>query len=92
MKHQYVLFLVLALVPAAPRAMAVSPLLDDSEYPGSVLVFPLFEKGLNTSGEPRSQFEISVRCAGGACPNFQDVNLKAIDLPCPLPILRGNRL
>jgi hypothetical protein len=47
------------------------PQLSDSQEPGSVLVFPLFEQG-------KSTFQISVACPTGAtCLDGQDVDIRA---------------
>src|SRR5437879_3640142 len=71
------LLLLLALGLAMP-AMAQ----NNSEQPGSVIVFPKFING-TTKGEPNSHFEISVTCpvktAAGTCvfPENTRVKLKA---------------
>jgi len=71
-------FLVLLTVAgAAPVAKA----LDDSERPGSALVFPFFQVGTVTTAEFGSQpvtlFEISVKCPKGAtCLDGQDIDIR----------------
>jgi hypothetical protein len=73
------LVLVLALGLAIP---AVAQQLNNSEVPGSVIVFPKFISG-TYRGEPNSQFEISVGCprrnADGSCffPEGFRVKIKA---------------
>jgi len=57
------LLLLLALGLAMP-AMAQDLQLYNSETQGSVIVFPKFIAGTTASGEPRSEFEISVKCTG----------------------------
>jgi hypothetical protein len=80
------LFGVLAtLWMAAPAAAAWG--LNDSQQPGSVLVFPKFVRGVSgtavTLGLANTQLEISVTCpktptaAGLFCTDFQPVILKA---------------
>jgi hypothetical protein len=78
MKWLYVFSCLLA-VALTTKTAAASGVLNDSEEPGSVLVFPLFETGITPGGiTPRTQFEISVRCPNGAiCTEFQDVDLRA---------------
>jgi hypothetical protein len=58
------LLLLLALGLAMPAVAQVNGPreLYNSEVPGSVIVFPKFINGTTTSGEPRSEFEISVNC------------------------------
>jgi hypothetical protein len=67
--HVSLVFL-LALGLALP-AMAYEPQLNNSEVPGSVIVFPKYIDGTTKTGEPKSQFEISVGCPvrspGGVC-------------------------
>src|SRR6266403_1450772 len=73
--------LVLALGLVAP-ASAWS---NDSERPGSVLVFPKFIRGTNVNPntgvggvEPKTEIEISVTCpAGATCFRGQSVQLRA---------------
>ncbi len=76
MKGLRALILVgLALLVAAPTAVwgqaadSVVPMLNDSEEPGSVIVFHKFLTGTVDSGDgtqlPRSDFEISVTCPPG---------------------------
>jgi hypothetical protein len=72
--------LALALPLAAGQVGPAS--LNNSEEPGSVVVFPLFEKGTITTADqgvlPRSSFEISVVCPNGAtCSDGDDVDIKA---------------
>src|SRR5437899_3326746 len=70
------LVLLLALGLAIPVVAQVrSPLLYDSEEPGSVIVFPKFVNGV-VGGEPRSEFEVSLVCPpalrlpDGSCDNI----------------------
>jgi hypothetical protein len=58
------LLLLLALGLAMPAVAQVNGPreLYNSEVPGSVIVFPKFINGTTTSGEARSEFEISVNC------------------------------
>jgi hypothetical protein len=61
------LVLLLALGPATSAVAQVrDPRLSSSQEPGSVIVFPkfLYNPGGKTEigGEPRSEFEISVKC------------------------------
>jgi hypothetical protein len=77
MKWLYVFSCLLAVALTTKTATATGVLNDPAE-PGSVLVFPLFETGTNEGGQPRTQFEISVRCPNGAvCTEFQDVDIRA---------------
>jgi hypothetical protein len=62
------LLLVLGLVIATPRPTVAQ--LNDSEQPGSLIVFPKFIAGQTAGGDPRSEFEISVVCP----PGFKDPN------------------
>jgi hypothetical protein len=79
MSVSFCTLLVLALGLAAP-ASAWS---NDSERPGSVLVFPKFIKGTNVNTnsvgvEPKTEIEISVTCPQGAtCFRGQGVQLRA---------------
>src|SRR5215468_4416155 len=59
-----VFLLALGLVTSA-MAQERSPLLNDSEEPGSVIVFPKFIRGATAGGDPRTEFEISVVCPRG---------------------------
>ena len=62
-------FLVLALTLAIPAMAQVVPILNNSEAPGSVLVFPKFIKGtvpFNGGTAPKTEMEISVRCPAGS--------------------------
>src|SRR5215831_15536168 len=73
---------VIALAFVVAPAVAMAQQLNDSEEPGSVLVFPKFLKGTvqTESGiQPRTEIEISIRCPKGqVCPNSgQNVNLRA---------------
>src|SRR5262249_31616026 len=81
-----VVVIALAFVVAPAVALAQDAAargeLNDSEEPGSVLVFPKFLKGTvqTESGiQPKTEIEISIRCPKGAvCPNSgQNVNLRA---------------
>jgi hypothetical protein len=74
------LVFLLALGLAIP-AMAVP---YDSELPGSVIVFPKFIRGTTASGEPKSQFEISVGCPFGLRNPFTGA--------CPSPYGEGTRV
>jgi hypothetical protein len=73
---------VIALAFVVAPAVAMAQQLNDSEEPGSVLVFPKFLRGTvqTESGvQPRTEIEISIRCPKGAvCPDSgQNVNLRA---------------
>jgi hypothetical protein len=77
------LFLMVALTLAsAATAQVRSPLLADSQEPGSVLVFPKFLTG-TLGGEPRSEFEIGITCpktaegTPGVCIEGTKVKLRA---------------
>src|SRR6266850_6433036 len=76
------LLLMLALTLAIP-AMAQPPVLNDSEEPGSAIVFPKFIAGTTATGEPRSEFEISIVCpknadgTPGTCVERASVKLRA---------------
>jgi len=89
MKWMRLLFVVLLLLGLAAPAMAQVQL-NNSEIPGSVLVFPKFIRGTVNVGsttvepitpivEPRSAFEISVTCPsnGPACAEGAKVKLLA---------------
>jgi hypothetical protein len=76
-------FLMVALaLPIAAMAQVRSPLLADSQEPGSVLVFPKFLTG-TLGGEPRSAFEIGITCpkqangTPGVCIEGTKVKLRA---------------
>src|SRR5438093_8511617 len=76
--------LVLAVALAAPAfAWTVSSSLNDSEEPGSVIVFHKFITGYffdELSGDfvPRTQIEISITCPkGSSCAQYQEVRLRA---------------
>lgn len=78
------LLLLLALTLASPAMAQVrSPLLSDSQEPGSVVVFPKFLSGTTESGEPRSAFEIGITCpkqpngSPGVCAEGTRVKLRA---------------
>ena len=80
MKWLYVFSFVMAV---ALVASATSPaILNDSEEPGSVLVFPLYKTNTvaspdNASVLPQSEFEISVVCPNGSiCPDGTDVDIR----------------
>ena len=73
---------VIALAFVVAPAVAMAQQLNDSEEPGSVLVFPKFLRGTvqTESGvQPRTEIEISIRCPKGVtCPDSgQNVNLRA---------------
>src|SRR5687767_7236574 len=72
------LLLLLTLGLAMPAMAQVQ--LYNSETPGSVIVFPKFINGTTASGEPRSEFEISVNCpsrdANGFCPFAEGTRVK----------------
>jgi len=73
---------VIALAFVVAPALAMAQQLNDSEEPGSVLVFPKFLRGTvqTESGvQPRTEIEISIRCPKGVtCPDSgQNVNLRA---------------
>jgi hypothetical protein len=72
-------FCLLTIVVATPLAATA---LNDSERPGSVLVFPFFETGTVATADqgvlPVTSFEISVACPkGSTCVDGQDVDLRA---------------
>ena len=76
--------LVFALVLGlAMSGMANAQQLNNSEVPGSVIVFPKYIDGTTKDGQPKSSFEISVGCPvrspGGVClfPEGFRVKLKA---------------
>jgi hypothetical protein len=75
------LFVVLLALGLAAPALAGDVEQNNSEIPGSVLVFPLFERGtLVVGGEtlPRSEFNISVTCpAGQVCAEGAGIKLLA---------------
>ena len=79
MKWLYLYLLCCLVVAASLPASAAGGVLNDSEEPGSVLVFPLYETGLTTGGTtPRTEFEISVACPPKAiCTDLQDVDIRA---------------
>jgi hypothetical protein len=73
---------VIALAFVVAPAVAMAQQLNDSEEPGSVLVFPKFLRGtVNTESgvQPRTEIEISIRCPKGSlCVDTgQNVNLRA---------------
>src|SRR5262249_51223938 len=68
-RRALLLLFVLGLVIATPRS-SVAQTLNDSEEPGSLIVFPKFISGKTAGGDPRSEFEISVVCPAG----FKDPN------------------
>ena len=75
---------LLSVAVAAPAAAPVAAWPNDSEQPGSVLVFPKFIRGtfLDALNPPRitakTELEISVRCPDGAtCGARQAVTLRA---------------
>jgi hypothetical protein len=76
-KRLFALFaLLLGLSLTTAMTAWAQPQLSDSQEPGSVLVFPLFEKGVTT-------FQISVACPVGAtCGDGDDVDIK-LDYVCP---------
>jgi hypothetical protein len=59
------------------------PALNDSQVPGSLIVFPKFIRGTTATGEPLSEFEISVVCpknldgTPGICVEGTRVKLRA---------------
>jgi hypothetical protein len=82
-KIAFLFFVVLAVAAAVPVAEART----NTSFPGSVLVFPLFETGSVTTGDlgplPVSSFEISVKCPDGAtCPGGTDVDIH-VEWVCP---------
>jgi hypothetical protein len=82
-------FVVLTFAIATPAVTWAGNVLNDSQEPGSVVVFPLFERftvpcpadlpyGCTpaTGTLPRSSFEVSVVCPNGAtCTDQQDVDI-----------------
>jgi len=84
MKSTRIFLLTLLSIGAAGLATPAFAWLNDSEQPGSVLVFPKFIRGtgndLGVSGQPVhaiTEFEISVRCPDGAtCDVGQAVRLR----------------
>jgi hypothetical protein len=77
-KRLFALFaLLLGLSLATAMTAWAQPQLSDSQEPGSVLVFPLFETGAAMGGSV-STFQISVACPTGAsCTDGQDVDIRA---------------
>jgi hypothetical protein len=70
------MLMVLVLLAVAATTAWAQPQLSDSQEPGSVLVFPLFEAAIN--GANVSTFQISVACPTGAsCLDGQDVDIRA---------------
>jgi hypothetical protein len=70
-KRLFALFALLLAFSLTTAMTAWAQQLSDSQEPGSVLVFPLFEQG-------KSTFEISVACPTGAsCTDGQDVDIRA---------------
>lgn len=85
------LFLVALAVAVATPGVVWATTLSNSQEPGSVLVFPLFESGSVTvadapygaTSHPKSSFEVSVVCPTGAtCTDQQDVDIK-FEWVCP---------
>jgi hypothetical protein len=85
LKWLYILscLIVLVGVASATTKTTVSPaVLNDPNEPGSVLVFPKYEKGTFLGPDlavqiPQSEFEISVVCPNGSvCPDNTDVDIK----------------
>jgi hypothetical protein len=79
-------FVVLTFAVVTPSVAWAGNVLNDSQEPGSVVVFPLFETGTvpdlpygctpTTGTLPRTSFEISVVCPNGAtCTDQQDVDI-----------------
>jgi hypothetical protein len=82
-------FVVLTFAMATPSVAWAVNVLNDSQEPGSVVVFPLFERGTVTCPAdapygctpatgtlPRTSFEVSVVCPNGAtCTDQQDVDI-----------------
>jgi hypothetical protein len=89
-------FVVLAFAIATPSVAWATNTLNDSQEPGSVVVFPLFEKGTvacpadapygctpTTGTLPKTSFEISVVCPNGStCFDGQDVDIH-FEWVCP---------
>jgi len=89
-------FVVLTFAMATPSVAWATNTLNDSQEPGSVVVFPLFEKGTvpcppdlpygctpMTGTLPRTSFEVSVVCPNGAtCTDQQDVDIH-FEWVCP---------
>ena len=82
-KRLFALFALLLgfSLTTAMTAWAAPLQLSDSQEPGSVLVFPLFETGA-VGGVPISQFQISVTCPTAFCADGQDVDIR-VDWVCP---------
>jgi hypothetical protein len=82
MKWLYVLSFLMAVTLAATAATTSPSILNDSEEPGSVLVFPLYRAGTVVSPDnatllPQSEFEISVVCPNGSvCPDGTDIDIR----------------
>ena len=75
-KRLFALFALLLAFSLTTAMTAGAQQLSDSQEPGSVLVFPLFEKGNST-------FQISVACPTGAtCADPTDVDIK-LHFVCP---------
>ena len=90
-----VLFVGLALLvaPAATMGQMVEPELNDSQEPGSVLVFPKFLRGTVATPDQgtlaRTEIEISATCPRGAtCVDGQAVIIRA-HWVCPAALLGG---
>jgi hypothetical protein len=79
MSVPFFVLLMIAMTTRVAQAQVRPVGLSDSQEPGSVLVFPLFETGNVPGGAtPKSSFEISVVCPKGAsCTDGQDVDLHA---------------
>jgi hypothetical protein len=74
---RFVLFVAVTVGVAAP-AFAWWPPVNDSEEPGSVIVFHKFIRGNTADFRPITQFEISATCPkGSTCTQFQTVRLRA---------------
>jgi len=76
------LFCVALLLGLTAPAFATTGILNDSEAPGSVLLFHKFIRGTVTTADqgtqPKTQIEISVTCPKGfLCSDFQTVRMHA---------------
>ncbi len=79
----FLCFLALTLAVAGPVAAQDlrDPTLNDSETPGSVIVFPEFLRGTVTTADqgvlPASSFEIAATCpVGSTCNEFQSIKVR----------------
>ena len=77
------MLLVLGVIGASVASAQPDPTLTNSEFPGSLIVFPKFHAGLIGNGLAQTTFEIGVVCPDGAvCPQGQFLNIK-LQWVCP---------